>query len=58
MAKLDISPQKYYFVTCLPQSGRYLIICGPSRFVAGMLLLTTVMDASEADVQLEDFGEY
>lgn len=33
-------------------------ICGPSRFVAGMLSLTTAMDASEADLQLEDFGEY
>lgn len=33
-------------------------ICGPSRFVAGMLSLTTALDASEADVQIEDFGEY
>lgn len=43
----------------LPVGGRPLFsICGPSRFVAGMLSLTTAMDASEADVQLEDFGEY
>ena len=43
----------------LPGGTRPLFsICGPSRFVAGMLSLTAAMDASEADVQLEDFGEY
>lgn len=43
----------------LPGGSRPLFsICGPSRFVAGMLSLTAAMDAFEADVQLEDFGEY
>ena len=57
MAKLDISPQKYYVVTCLPQSGRYF----PSadrRLPGRHAFAYDRMDASEADVQLDDFGEY
>jgi len=57
MAKLDISPQKYYVVTCLPQSGCYF----PSadrRLPGRHAFAYDRMDASEADVQLDDFGEY
>lgn len=32
-------------------------IAGPSRFVSGMISAATALDASEADVRIEDFGD-
>lgn len=33
-------------------------VTGPSRFVTGMTSALTALDAGEADVRVEDFGEY
>lgn len=32
-------------------------IAGPSRFVSGMISAATALDASEADLRIEDFGD-
>ncbi len=33
-------------------------VTGPSRFVTGMISVLTALDVGEADVRIEDFGEY
>jgi ferredoxin-NADP reductase len=33
-------------------------VTGPSRFVTGMISALTALDVGEADVRIEDFGEY
>ncbi len=33
-------------------------VAGPSRFVSGMISVLTAMDLGEADVQVEDFGDF
>ncbi len=33
-------------------------VAGPSQFVSGMISVLTALDVSEADMQIEDFGEF